>query len=272
MKNKIITSAIVLSALVGLSLAGSTFAATTQVNPGQRGFGGSGQFQGGTRPQMPGVFGTVSAINGTTLTVASKGFSPNTATTTYSVDASNATVMVNGATSTLSAIAVGNTVMVSGTVSGTSVTATKINVGGMDLGRGNGQNPKQDFNSRNASSTLQRKNASSSLPEGNGQPIIGGTVSAISGTSITITNKSNTSYTIDASSATVTKGSSTSAVSNIAVGDSILVQGTINGTSVTATTITDQGAVSADNSSSTKPAQESFLGGIGNFFAKLFGF
>lgn len=267
MKNKILASVVALSAVVGLAFAGSVSAAVAPQNwGGQRG-AGQGQFTKGARPEMPGVFGTVSTISGTTLTVTSKGFGSSTVATTYTVDASNATVMDKGATSTLSSIAVGNSIMVSGTVSGTSVTATKINVGMGNIGFGGA-----GMGGRNASSTANRipRNASSTnMMVGNGQPIIGGTVSAISGTTITITNKGNITYTIDASSATVTKGNSSSSVSNIAVGDSVLVQGTINGTSVTATTITDQAPAKATNS---KPSIGGFFGGIGNFFSKLFGF
>jgi ribosomal protein L15 len=261
MKNKVLLSAIMFSLLLGFGIVGSSFAATAS-QTGQRGFGGQGQFQG-NRQQIPGVFGNVTSINGTNLTVASRGFGPNSATTTYSIDASKAIVMDKEATSTISVISVGNQVSVQGTITGTSVSATKINVG-IGFGRGNGQNPGKGMGGRFASS--------SNMIEGNGQPIIGGTVSAVSGATITITNKSNVSYTVDASSATITKGNGASTVSDIAVGDNILAQGTINGTSVTATTVTDQGSVSANKKAESKPSIGGFFGGIGNFFAKLFGF
>jgi len=90
--------------------------------------GGSHQYGSGNRGNR-GVFGTVASIDGTTLTVISKGFGQNTATTTYTVDVSNATVMENNATSSVSNINVGDTVMVQGTVSGTNVTATTIRDG-----------------------------------------------------------------------------------------------------------------------------------------------
>ena len=73
-----------------------------------------------------GVMGTVSAVNGTTLTVTSKGFGKSPTATTYTVDASSATVTKSGTASSVSVIAVGDTVMVRGTVSGTSVTAKTI--------------------------------------------------------------------------------------------------------------------------------------------------
>ena len=71
-----------------------------------------------------------------------------------------------------------------------------------------------------------------------------GTVSAISGTTLTVTSNAQnggtaTTYIVDASSATVTKAGATSTLSAIAVGDTVMIQGTVSGTSITATTIND---------------------------------
>jgi hypothetical protein len=112
--------------------------------------------------------------------------------------------------------------------------------------------------------------------QGNGQPIVGGTVSSISGATFSITNKSNATYSIDASHATVVKAGATSSVSNIATGDAVLVQGTINGTAVTATSVIDHGAVPVPPQGSGSNAQRGmtggFFGAIGGFFHNLFGF
>lgn len=71
-------------------------------------------------------------------------------------------------------------------------------------------------------------------------PGVFGQVIAINGTTITITDsRTSTTYTIDASNASVTKNGSASSLSNIAVGDTVMVQGTVNGNSVTATSILD---------------------------------
>jgi len=69
-------------------------------------------------------------------------------------------------------------------------------------------------------------------------PGVGGTVSAVNGNTITITGRNGQTYTVDASAATVTKEETVS-VSNIAVGDTIGVMGTVTGNSVTATNIHD---------------------------------
>jgi hypothetical protein len=204
---------------------------------------------------MPGVFGTVTAISGNTITVQRKAFekpgtSTTTAATTYTVDATNATVTKNKAASSVSAIAVGDTIIAQGTLTGTNLVATKIEDGMMFKGQ-------------------PGSNGGVVLPQGNGQPIVGGKVTAVSGNTVTITNSSNVAYTIDVTNAKITKNGTASTVSTVAVGDTVLAQGTVNGTSVTAVSLTDSAA--ATNNGSTGQ-HTGFFGAIGGFFSKLFGF
>jgi hypothetical protein len=175
---------------------------------------GSG-FRHGTPPAAA---GKVTAVSGSTITVTDKRTG-----TSYTVDASNATIQkftpptagttpaTKPAPTTISVsdIAVGDNVMVQGTVSGTNIAATKITDGMMMgmFGRGG--------------------------PRGQA-----GTVSAVNGNTITLTGKDGTTYTIDATSATVKKVSDSS-VSNIAVGDTLMVNGTTSGTNIAATNIVD---------------------------------
>lgn len=176
----------------------------------------------------PMIMGKVTAVSGTTITITSNYSSTVSSTgelstqtaTTYTVDASSATVTKDGASSTVSAIAVDDEVSIEGTVSGTTITAKTVRVG-------KAQGEKQ----------------------GNGTS---GTVTAVSGTTIIMTGKvapstsssttTTTTYTVDASSATVTKNGATSTVSAIAIGDEIMVQGTVSGTTITATAINIGGA------------------------------
>lgn len=65
-----------------------------------------------------------------------------------------------------------------------------------------------------------------------------GKVTAVSGNTITVTGPNGTSYTVDASSATVSK-IVTIPVGQITVGDTVGVQGTLSGTNVTATHVMD---------------------------------
>ena len=232
-------------------------------NPGS-GMGTTTRMMGMMNGQRPAVFGVVSAVNGTTLTVQSHGFGKNAATTTYTVNASNATVYKNNATSSVSSIAVNDNVIVMGTVSGTNVTATTIRDGIPMMMRGRGPNGSPNGGT------------GQSLPfTGNGEPVVAGTVSSVNGNSISITTSSNTSYAIDVSSSTIKKANATSTVSSIASGDYVIVQGAINGSNVTASTVLDNGQRPAPGSSEAakpKPGNGGFFGAIGGFFKKIFGF
>jgi hypothetical protein len=204
-----------------------------------------------------GTFGTVAAVAGDTLTVTSR-VGKNGTTTTYTVDATNATVIKNGSSSSVSAIGVGDTIMVSGTVSGTSITATLIR-DGMPQGG------------------LKMRTPAQSPLKGNGEPVIGGAVTAINGTTLTVTNKSNVTYMVDASAATIVKDNATSSLSTINTGDNVIVQGAVNGTSVTASSVDDQGGAAPSMSTSTPQngsagPHKGIFGAIGGFFSHLFGF
>ncbi|HUO75736.1 MAG TPA: DUF5666 domain-containing protein [Candidatus Paceibacterota bacterium] len=210
-----------------------------------------GNHVGGRMMMRPGIIGSVSAISGTTLTVTGKVGPQGGTATTYTVDASGATVTKNGTASSVSAIAVGDMVMVQGTVNGTSVTATAIR-DGMPARPQNTPNP---------------------IIQGNGEPVVAGSVTAINGSTLTITNKSSITYTIDASNATVVVKGASSSVGSVAVGDNVVVQGTVNGTSVVAASVIDQGGTAAPRSPGL--ALGVHLGlfrGIGSFFKHLFGF
>jgi hypothetical protein len=198
-------------------------------------------------PQRPGISGTVSAINGNIITVTDR---KNVA---YSVDATSATVTKNGDASSISGIIVGDKVMVSGTVNGTSISATAIRD---ILNQGGKAKPNP-------------------VIQGNGQPLISGSITVISGTNMTVTNKSNVTYSVDVSNAKFMKGNATSTLSNFAVGDSVVVQGAVNGNLVTASSVigTGQGKTADNPNTAPSPASHrGFFGGIFSFFQNLFGF
>jgi len=235
--------------------------------------GGRGGWGGGSGTHAaPGVFGTVTAVNGTTLTVTSKmRMRPNASSSavTYTVDASNAAVVKNGASSTVASIATGDTVMVQGTVSGANVTATMIRDGVVPM-PGKGMGRGQQWASSTASGTPR------TLPiQGNGEPVIAGNITAISGSALTVTNASNVTYTIDVSNAKIVKNGTTTTLSAVATGDAVVVQGTVNGTSVTASSVIDQGIKSTTTGGTPMgggAAGGGFFGMIGSFFKHLFGF
>lgn len=260
-----VAGALVLGSLVVVSPAFADQGAVGRPN-----FGGHGQFGGGRgmgnfQDVKPAVVGKVNSVSGTTITVTSGDFAfgrsaSSTATSAvYTVDASNATVFKGNATSSVSGIAVGDEVFVQGTVSGTNVTATSIRDGQM---RGPGEGKMNPRGQSNGPIFAQIS--------GNGQPVIAGTISAINGVVLSVNNKDNVSYTVDATNANVFQGNSTSTLASVKVGDTVVVQGTVNGNSVTASTVIDQ-AAQANKAKANHPAGGIFQK-IGGFFMHLFGF
>jgi Domain of unknown function (DUF5666) len=170
------------------------------------------------------IKGTVSAVNGSALTVVSKNPKSGTVTT-YTVDVSKATLkkFTTGsalATVTVSDIAVGDVVFVRGSVTGTSVVAASVMDGLVKP-------------------MITKKEGNEGIRTPLGQV---GKVTAINGTTITMQEgpaNNLVTYTVDASSATVMKDGVASTVSAIAVGDKIMVKGTVTGTNVVATSIAD---------------------------------
>lgn len=222
--------------------------------------GGEGIGKGGAREMMkPGVFGTVSAISGNTITVISKkSLETNAVTTTFTIDATNAKITKNNVVGTIASILVGDTVAIQGTITGTNVVATNIRDGAMMPGRGG--------NSEN--SNKPGKEISDIV--GNGQPVVLGTVSAVNGSTLTITNKSNVTYTVDVASAKITQGKNTILVSGVVVGDNIVVQGVVNGNSIVASNIIDQAKPAG--TTANNEAKQGFFGKVGSFFSHLFGY
>ena len=276
MKNKKYASAATIAvAMASIAIAAPTFAQTTPAPTtmaptaqmaGHQGWGGKGGMGMGMMGKggmgMRGVHGTVSAISGNTITITETNPKDST-TQTYTVDATNAKVMKDGAVSTVSAIAVGDTVMADGTTNGTSVTAKMVFDGKMmarPMGMATGTGP----GTMNSMSAIT----------GDGQPVIVGTVTTVSGSTITLTNKSNATYTIDATNAKFTKmGATNATIANVTTGDTVLVQGGINGNSVTATSVIDQGvapAASTSTSGAPAPQKVGFLSRISSFFSHLF--
>jgi hypothetical protein len=193
----------------------------------------------------PGVAGTVTAINGTTISVQSQGMmmyrgrgnggnapSSTPATVTiYSVDASNATVRKDNATSTVSAISVGDMVFVRGTVNGMSVTATSI-LDGKITGM------PSSFHTASGTPPFAGTN-------------ITGTVAAVNGSTLTITGSDGKTYSVDATNAALLKqGNATNSISAINIGDSVHIQGAASGTSIIASVVLDNVSTSQASSSS----------------------
>jgi hypothetical protein len=148
------------------------------------------------------ISGTVASLSGSSITLTgSKGV-------TYAVDATNAKFIRRyGAAMQLSDVQTGDALLVTGVVSGTSVAAKTVR--------------------------------DQSLQAHNGTFI--GTVSAVNGTSFTLQSKARGSQTINTTSSTVfKKGTVSSGLSDIAVGQTVTVSGVWDRTNsnITATRVT----------------------------------
>lgn len=237
LKNKKIATLGAALALAGITLGGVSY--VNAQNIPSTNSGSIKHFQKGIGREKPIAFGTISAINGTVVTLVDSNNS-----TTYTVDTSNAKILKaptlpttdtgtrpttrpEATTIALTDLKVGDSIVVRGTISGTNITATEL-ISGMpgEMGRHRGHKT----------------------------PHVAGTVTAINGTSITVAgvNKNaSVTYTVDASSAKILKAPDTAptvgtrpelttiTLSDIKVGDKIKIEGTINDTSVTATEIID---------------------------------
>lgn len=196
--------ALALLVLVGGAIAGYTTLASADTETGM-----VQNMRAMMQARAPHIGGTIAAINGTTLTITGG----QNHSGTYTVNAANAKVTKDGAAATLASYAVGERVMVEGTIDGTNITATNIsNQKGFGKGGGRGM-------------------------RGKGHGVMG-TVSAVNGSTITLTGPDGASYTVDASSANVQKMVA-GALTDVVVGDRIGVHGDVSGTSVKATRIMD---------------------------------
>jgi hypothetical protein len=111
--------------------------------------------------------------------------------------------------------------------------------------------------------------------QGNGEPVIGGSVASINGETLTVTNASDVTYTVDITNAKIIKNGATTTVSSVAQGDNVIVQGTVDNTSVSASSIIDQGGTPNGKTGTNAPVPKShfnLFSTIGNFFKNLFGF
>ena len=190
-------------AVLALVAAGTAFAATgtSVVSPTKIAASIHSNFKGGSHALMA----TVTAVSGTTLTVTARG--NNAAVTT--IDASKAEVMVAGAKATAAGIKTGDRVIALGSASGSTFTATRISDG--------------------AAAT-----ADTSGP-------LTGTVTAVSGSSITLSVKQHSrapgksaKNSVTTASLTVTTGPKTifsvpgikkATISNVTVGGTVTVIG-----------------------------------------------
>jgi hypothetical protein len=214
MKERIIRfglPALAVATSIGIGFAGVTSAQSTSAVPSahMRPFGG----------ERPALIGKITGISGTSITVSRLGFPGGVlGSASFTVDASGAKILkaMSGSVQTeaaISSLAIGDTVAIRGAVSGTTVAATEV-IDGIGPRMGEGRVP------------------------GGGHSGAVGTVTAINGTTLTLTGRDGTTYTVDASSAHIGKMISIG-IGDVAVGDTLGIRGAVSGTSITAQDILD---------------------------------
>lgn len=233
----------------------------------------------GRRPmgglRQSGVFGTVTALNGALITI-NTAVRPNSTDTvkTFSIDATNAKFVRNGTDASLASIVIGDRIIAEGPVVGQNVTATIIRDGIGDRGQKMGWEGATSSRSMMPRAINHEKGGTPTArqPLGNGQPVVGGVVSALNGMNLTVTNRGNVSYSVDATNAVIEKGGATTTVSGISLNDTVIVQGTVSDNTVAATLILDRG-IQPSAPRVTPPVQKQSVGIWGNvkhFFGRFF--
>jgi hypothetical protein len=176
---------------------------------------GLGRFPGGT------TAGTISGINGSTLTITTPAGSSVT------VDTSPSTTIEKTVTASASAIAQGDTVIAIGSSSGNGIAATRIT----DSGSAAGTTPP-----------LGTRRFPGGFG-GAGFGVAAGKVTAISGSTLTVTEPDGTAVTVTTSPSTTVTTTQKIALSDLSTGQTVRVAGTTNSDgSVTASTIVEGAA------------------------------
>ena len=215
--------------------AASTNSASGSQQNGQNGSGFAGR--------IPGSAGTITAINGTTLTIQDRQNQSVKVTTTSSTRVSVQTTVP------LSSIANGDRISATGTQSGTTVAATRITV--MNLqgagqfgqrangGTGNGGPPAE------GAGGFPRRNGGTNGTGSGNAPASGfafGTVTNVSGGTITISSFNGSTMTITTTSSTKVTKSEPGSLSDLKVGQTIRATGTTASDGTVAATAINEGA------------------------------
>lgn len=215
--------------------------------------------------------GVVTSVGINTIMVQAKQGTSTTAT--FTVDVTNAKIFKDKATTTIASILVNDTVLVLGPVTGTSVVATAVYDGKLPVVIEKIKEERQEVRKD------RRDDRRADRMMGSG---VAGIVSAISGNTISVigrmgTSTATTTYAVDATNAKFYKDKATTTIASIVVGDKVLVEGTVSGTSVTATAIYDgklplNGKALGAQAEIANGEGKGFMGKVSGFFKNLFRF
>ncbi len=196
---------------------------------------GQGGFGNGRR----GTIGTVDAIDGTSFTVTALAGPPDqsgstsgsAASSTIKVTTNDATTITKAVTGTLADVKVGDRIRATGTGSASDLTATSVNDQGLVSATANG---RQGTRGQGAGGGFPGADNGGSGAAA--RMFVSGTVAAVDGTKITVTTNDGTATVTTAADTTFTT-TDTVKVSDLAKGDTVVVQGETTGATVAATSI-----------------------------------
>ncbi|HZP28628.1 MAG TPA: DUF5666 domain-containing protein [Acidimicrobiia bacterium] len=197
----------------------SAAAGSNGANPGNGPGGFNGAPPGAGNGQ--GAFGTISAIDGSAITVKDAGGRTTKVTTTAS------TTVTTTVTASVSAVKVGDRVVVSGSGSSSKIAATQVHDDGAASSTG-GNGPAGGPGGGPGGTS------------GDGS-FVSGTVAGVDGSTFTVTDTIGTTVTVTTSSSTTVTKDETVGVSDLAVGDYVMVSGSRSNGVLTATRIREGG-------------------------------
>jgi hypothetical protein len=246
----VVAAAFVGGGIVAVTIAGHgkdspavQTASATQQTPTYGGPNGNGPFNG--RFGGRGAQGKITAIKGTTLTIDSTDFSG--ASTTMTVTTNADTKVTETVAGSVSDIAVGDNVLVVGESTDAAVTATSIVDNGDQTlafrNRTDGQTP----DTSNGSGTATPPSFPDDGQGGQGGPgfsgpggrggFTAGAVTSVDGSTITIRTIAGDTVTVTTTADTKVSVTKTIKLADLAVGDTVRVNGTTTGTTVAADSI-----------------------------------
>ena len=182
--------------------------------------------------RRPGVAGKVTAVNGSTITIASMGRRParnstgsKPKPTTFTVSTTSSTTFSKVTKGTVGDLSTGDVVEVHGATSNGTVSAEAIHQ--VD------QLPKH--NDRKAQMPARKGDS------GHDRPHTLGTITAVNGSTLTIRTVAGKTVEVTTSSNTKVTVIEKISISDLAKGDLVRVRGKVSGTTVTATAVTEGG-------------------------------
>jgi hypothetical protein len=206
------------------SLASAAAGSNSSGAPG--GFNGSsnGAAPSGANGQgRPGAFGTISAIDGSTLTVKDMSRQSVKVVTTSS------TTVTKTATVDLSDVKVGDHVVVEGSGSSSNIAATQVH----DDGAADDSSGNQQLGGPGGPAGTGTNSATAT------GAFVTGTVTSVDGSTLNVKDANGDSVTVAISSSTKITKDETVDVAALAVGDDVMVSGTASNGTITATRIRD---------------------------------